>query len=101
MRSFTSVLVAILLTAGAAFAQTTAPASAPPNTRQMQPGVFSTEGDAKAHCTGNDVWMNNSSHIYHFAGTRDYGHTKNGAYMCQPDADKVGRAAKNEKAPAR
>ena len=26
-------------------------------------------------------------------------HTKNGAYMSQADADKMGRAAKNEKAP--
>jgi hypothetical protein len=45
------------------------------------------------------VWMNNPSKIYHWAGSRDYGHTKNGAYMCQADADKMGRAAKNEKAP--
>jgi hypothetical protein len=43
--------------------------------------------------------MNTKSGIYHFAGSRDYGHTKQGAYMCRSDADKVGRAAKNEKAP--
>jgi hypothetical protein len=43
--------------------------------------------------------MNTKSGIYHFAGSRDYGHTKQGAYMCRPDADKVGRAATNEKAP--
>jgi len=101
MRIIVLALAASLLTAAAAVAQTTAPSSMPPITRQMQPGAYSTEADAKAHCNGNVVWMNNKSHIYHFAGARDYGHTKNGAYMCQPDADKVGRAAKNEKAPAR
>ena len=74
--------------------------AAPSATPKMQAGQFSTEGDAKAHCSGqNVVWMNNPSKIYHYAGSRDYGHTKNGAYMCQADADKVGRAAKNEKAP--
>jgi hypothetical protein len=75
---------------------------APSATPKMQAGRFSTESDAKAHCAGqNVVWMNNPSKIYHWAGSRDYGHTKNGAYMCQADADKIGRAAKNEKAPSR
>jgi hypothetical protein len=100
MRIMTIALATLLLTAGVAVAQTP-PASTAPSTRQMQPGAFGTEADAKAHCTGNVVWMNNNSHVYHYAGTRDYGHTKNGAYLCQPDADKVGRAAKNEKAPGR
>ena len=72
--------------------------AAPSATPKMQAGQFSTEGDAKVHCSGqNIVWMNIRSKIYHFAGSRDYGHTKNGAYMCQTDADKMGRAAKNEK----
>jgi hypothetical protein len=29
------------------------------------------------------VWVNTKSNIYHFAGRRDYGNTKQGAYMCQ------------------
>jgi hypothetical protein len=29
---------------------------------------------------------NEHSHIYHFPGTRDYGHTKSGAYMCEAEA---------------
>ena len=46
------------------------------------------------------VWVNESSRIYHFAGTRDYGHTKRGAYMCEADAQAAGnRAAKNERHP--
>jgi hypothetical protein len=33
-------------------------------------------------------------------GTRDYGNTKQGAYMCEKDAKAAGdRAAKNEKHP--
>lgn len=62
---------------------------------------FSTEAAAKAHCsTGLVVWANLRSHVYHFAGSRDYGRTKRGAYMCEADATKDGlRAAKNEKHP--
>ena len=38
--------------------------------------------------------------IYHFAGTRDYGNTKSGAYMCESEAQASGnRAAKNERHP--
>jgi len=59
---------------------------------------FKTEAEAKSHCsTGNVVWMNLGSHVYHLSGVKEYGHTKHGAYMCQADADKIGRAAKDEK----
>jgi hypothetical protein len=38
--------------------------------------------------------------LYHFPGTRNYGRTKAGAYMCEADAKSAGdRAAKNEKHP--
>jgi len=44
------------------------------------------------------VWVNESSKIYHFAGHKNYGHTKVGAYMCERDATAAGnRAAKDEK----
>ena len=63
---------------------------------------FKTEAEAKSRCpTGNVVWMNLGSHVYHVPGTKDYGHTKRGAYMCQADADKIGRAAKDEKSTGR
>ena len=110
MRIAALAFAAILALTGAAHAQYTAPnrttavqpsTAAPSATPKMQAGQFSTEGDAKTHCSDqNVVWMNNPSKIYHWAGSRDYGNTKNGAYMCQADADKIGRAAKNEKAPA-
>ena len=46
------------------------------------------------------VWANTKSKIYHFSGTRSYGHTKQGAYMCEKDSISDGmRAAKNEAHP--
>ncbi len=62
---------------------------------------FTTEAQAKSRCgSGTVVWVNLSSKIYHFSGHKDYGNTKNGAYMCERDATSDGmRAAKNEKHP--
>lgn len=62
---------------------------------------FSTETQAKARCpTDTVVWANLKSKIYHFSGTKNYGNTKNGAYMCQRDTAAEGiRAAKNETHP--
>lgn len=64
-------------------------------------GQFATETQAKAHCPRDTVvWANLDSKIYHFAGYRDYGNTKKGAYMCERDTASEGfRAAKNEKHP--
>ncbi|SDR30184.1 hypothetical protein SAMN05444161_2682 [Rhizobiales bacterium GAS191] len=63
-------------------------------------GEFSTATQAKAHCPSDTVvWVNTKSHIYHFAGTRGYGSTKQGAYMCQAEAKSAGdRAGPNAKA---
>ena len=62
---------------------------------------FSTEVQAKARCpTDTVVWANLKSKVYHFSGTRFYGETKNGAYMCERDTAAAGmRAAKNETHP--
>jgi hypothetical protein len=62
---------------------------------------FSTEAQAKAHCPSDTVvWVTLNSKIYHFSGTRYYGNTKNGAYMCERDTAAAGmRAAKNETHP--
>jgi hypothetical protein len=62
---------------------------------------FSTEAQAKAHCPADTiVWANLRSRVYHFTGTRYYGATEKGAYMCERDATGTGvRAAKNEKHP--
>ena len=59
------------------------------------------EQQARARCPSDTVvWVNSNSHIYHFAGTHNYGHTKEGAYMCEADAKAAGdRAAANEHHP--
>lgn len=64
-------------------------------------GQFGSPQEAQDRCPGATVvWVNERSRIYHFAGTRDYGHTKRGAYMCEADAQAAGnRAAKNERHP--
>ena len=52
---------------------------------------------AKARCPSDTVvWVNTKSHVYHYAGTRSYGTTKQGAYMCEADASAAGdRASKS------
>jgi hypothetical protein len=77
-------------------AQPAAAATAPAGANQ-----YTTETQAKARCgSATVVWANPKSKIYHFAGHKDYGNTKSGAYMCESDATSQGiRAAKNEKHP--
>jgi hypothetical protein len=80
---------------------TPAPTRAPATGVPAAPGQFATEAEARFHCPGDTVvWANLESKIYHFSGTRNYGNTKNGAYMCERDTASAGfRAAKNEKHP--
>ncbi len=60
-------------------------------------GEFASDQQARAHCPSDMVvWVNTRSGVYHFAGTHNYGHTKEGAYMCEADAKAAGdRAAMN------
>jgi hypothetical protein len=62
-------------------------------------GGSASAQEAQYRCPGSTVvWVNEHSHIYHFPGTRDYGHTKSGAYMCEAEAQTSGnRAAMNER----
>jgi hypothetical protein len=78
-------------------ATTRAPAAGTPTAA----GQFTTETEAKARCPRDTVvWANLESKIYHFAGYKDYGNTKSGAYMCEGTTAAGGfRAAKNEKHP--
>lgn len=83
---------------------TPAPTASPNSPRQSTPigtNQFATEAQAKARCPSDTVvWTNLNSHIYHFSGTRNYGTTKNGAYMCEGDTVAAGfRAPKNEEHP--
>ena len=78
--------------------------AAPPPTATAAPtgaGQFASEQQAKYRCPSDTVvWVNTNSGVYHFPGTHNYGHTKQGAYMCEADAKAAGdRAAENEKHP--
>jgi hypothetical protein len=94
-----------VVTPPAAAPKPAAPASAiKPAPVATSPGgasQFTMEALAKAHCpTDTVVWANLKSKVYHFSGHKDFGNTKEGAYMCEKDATGQGvRAAKNEKHP--
>jgi hypothetical protein len=111
MRALAVAVVALVLSCGGVVLNAQAQSTAQPSQSQTTPrttspsapaGQFSSESDAKLHCpTDNVVWANTQSKIYHYSGTKYYGKTKQGAYMCQQDSDRSGfHAAKNEKAPS-
>jgi len=80
----------------------TAPKQAPaPAAASTGANQYTTETQAKARCPSDTVvYVNLKSKIYHFAGHKDYGTLKDGAFMCEKDAPGAGaRAAKNEKRP--
>ncbi len=77
---------------------------APPATAAGSPvGAyqFASAAQAEGRCpAATVVWVNTTSGVYHFAGTKNYGTTKAGAYMCEGDATAAGdRASKQEKHP--
>ena len=63
----------------------------------LRAGQYPTELAARARCPSDTVvWVNTPTLIYHYSGTRYYGHTLKGAYMCEADARTGGyRAARN------
>jgi hypothetical protein len=76
--------------------------SAVEKARAVPPGAanqFTSEADAKARCrTDSVVWVNLRTGVYHFSGTKRYGNTRTGAYMCEGETTAAGfRAAKREK----
>ncbi len=75
--------------------------SVPRDNATLEAGQFADEASAKARCPSDTVvWVNLPSKVYHFAGTRNYGTTKRGAYMCEKEAIAAeDRAAKNETHP--
>jgi hypothetical protein len=72
---------------------------APPQSAAPAPTMtlFRNEAQAQAHCPKDTiVWINLSSGVYHFKGERWYANTKNGAFVCEQEADKTGgRATQN------
>lgn len=86
--------------------RTAAPVSSPqaPPTRgsaTLETGQFADEPSAKARCPSDTVvWVNLPSKVYHFTGSRSYGTTKRGVYMCEKEAIAAeNRASKTEKHP--
>jgi hypothetical protein len=77
--------------------QQSAPSSPSSATATPRAGEYTTELGARARCPSDTVvWANTPTRIYHYSGTRYFGHTRNGAYMCEADARAAGyRAAKN------
>jgi len=83
-------------------APVSAPSAQPSKTTVTTPtgaNQFTTEAQAKGRCPSDTVvWANTKSKVYHFNGYKNYGDTKEGAYMCEKDATAQGfRAARNEK----
>jgi hypothetical protein len=75
------------------------PGAPPAGSAASTGGGSASAQEAQYRCPGSTVvWVNEHSHIYHFPGTRDYGHTKSGAYMSEAEARTSGnRAAMNER----
>jgi hypothetical protein len=98
-------------TTPAAPASTPAPAAPSPTAKEGMLGLFhkktantpapvANQPQAPANNPGapgnGQVWVNTESHVYHKAGSRFYGKTKQGKYMNEADAIKEGdHAAKN------
>ena len=111
LKSVAICLIGLLAGSGTVLAQSrpTAPATAahlspakpstPPNLASNQ---FSEESAAKSHCAGDTVvWVNlGGSKAYHVSGDKYYGKTKQGAYMCQKEADQSGYHAVGHRAVA-
>jgi hypothetical protein len=78
-------------------APSTADASNVGTPSTLQAGQYTTELAARARCPSDTVvWVNTPTRIYHYSGTRYYGHTLKGGYMCEADARAAGyRASRN------
>ena len=74
--------------------------SQPPRTAGAQPShtaplakvqLYKTEADSKSRCGGDEVlWANTSSHALHDPGTKYYGRTKHGGFVCKDMAINAG-----------
>ncbi|WP_420997899.1 DUF3761 domain-containing protein [Cupriavidus sp. 30B13] len=83
--------------AAAASAPAAAPTPAAAMARPAAPGAAAPATTASVGTAGQ-VWVNKTSKIYHCAGSRWYGKTKDGAYMSEAQATAQGFHADHGKA---
>ncbi len=58
---------------------------------------FPTEQAAQHHCPGDTVvWLNTYSGIWHYKGAKYWMNTKNGAFVCEKEAGKLGMRASRD-----
>jgi len=61
---------------------------------------YTTEAEARTNCSADAVvWVNLRSRVYHASGSRSYGQTKAGAYMCEKESLAAGFRAPKPPAP--
>src|SRR5713101_4634133 len=70
---------------------------------ELAKGQYATEAEAKVSCRSDAVvWVNLRSKAYHDSGSKSYGATKTGAYMCEKESiAAVFHAAKSAKEAAK
>jgi hypothetical protein len=52
---------------------------------------YDTEDEAQDHCPRDTVvWLNTTNDVWHEKGTRNYGNTYFGAYVCRHEAAAAG-----------
>ncbi len=65
-----------------------------PVTSWAEQHLYATEQAAQAHCPKDVVvWLNTKTGVYHFKGQRWYANTREGAFVCQKEAE--GRPTRN------
>ena len=53
--------------------------------------LYASASEAAKQCPSDIVvWVNTPTRIYHYPGTRWYGRTKQGAFVCEKEAKKAG-----------
>jgi hypothetical protein len=59
-------------------------ATAAKQVAELAQGQFASESEAKSSCSSEAiVWVNFNSGVSHSTGSKSYGTTKNGAFMCE------------------
>jgi hypothetical protein len=90
-------LSAIALALGLAAAPTALAQAATHHAKSASLHGYKTEAEAKAGCAGDAVvWRAHDSKVFHLAGSKYFGKTKHGAFVCEKAAEAKGlHAAKS------